>query len=89
MILCWAAFIATLGHMWPTGCGLDTPGTLEPKEECGLPQVHLASWLQNPEFLWNLLSQVQGFLHSTDVARASWVPSNMGKRRHTGLRARL
>ena len=24
-ILCWAPFIATLGHMWPTGCGLDTP----------------------------------------------------------------
>ena len=25
-ILCWASFIATLGHMWPMGCGLDTPG---------------------------------------------------------------
>ena len=24
-ILCWAAFIATLGRMWPTGRGLDTP----------------------------------------------------------------
>ena len=24
-ILCWAAFIAILGHMRPTGRGLDTP----------------------------------------------------------------
>ena len=24
-ILCWAAFIAILGRMWPTGCELDTP----------------------------------------------------------------
>ena len=23
-ILCWAAFIAILGHIWPEGCGLDT-----------------------------------------------------------------
>ena len=28
MILCWATFIAILGHMWPTGCELDTPGSL-------------------------------------------------------------
>ena len=27
-ILCWAAFIAILGHMRPTGCGLDTPAWL-------------------------------------------------------------
>ena len=25
-ILCWAAFIAFLGCMWPVGHGLDTPG---------------------------------------------------------------
>ena len=25
-ILCWATFIAILGHMQPTGCRLDTPG---------------------------------------------------------------
>ena len=25
-ILCWAAFIAILGHMQPKGCGLDNPG---------------------------------------------------------------
>ena len=25
MILCWAAFIAILRHMWPTGHRLDTP----------------------------------------------------------------
>ena len=25
MILCWAAFIDLLGHMWPVGHGLDTP----------------------------------------------------------------
>ena len=25
MILCWAAFLAILGHMWAMGCGLDTP----------------------------------------------------------------
>ena len=24
-ILCWAAFTALLGHMWPEGCGWDTP----------------------------------------------------------------
>ena len=24
-ILCWAAFIAILGHMWPVGHGLGTP----------------------------------------------------------------
>ena len=28
MVLCWAAFIAVLGHMWPVGCGLDTPARL-------------------------------------------------------------
>ena len=26
MILCWATFIAILGHMWPIGNTLDTPG---------------------------------------------------------------
>ena len=25
MILCWATFIAILGHMWPAGRGVDTP----------------------------------------------------------------
>ena len=25
-ILCWAAFIAILGRLWPQGCGLDTLG---------------------------------------------------------------
>ena len=24
IILCWAAFIAILGHMWPASCGLAT-----------------------------------------------------------------
>ena len=28
MILCWAAFIAILGFMWPAGHGLDTPVTI-------------------------------------------------------------
>ena len=25
-ILCWAIFLAIMGHMWPMGRGLDTPG---------------------------------------------------------------
>ena len=29
MIVCWAAFLAILGHMQPVGCGLDTPVSLK------------------------------------------------------------
>ena len=29
MILCWAAFTAILGCMWPTGRRLDTPALIE------------------------------------------------------------
>ena len=25
MLLCWATFIAVLGHMWPVGHGVDSP----------------------------------------------------------------
>ena len=45
MILCWAAFTAILGCMWPLGCGLDAPG----KEGCSSclehNSGHLGEWV--------------------------------------------
>ena len=39
MILCWAAFIANLGHLRPMGCRLDTPAIAS--HTCSILIVHI------------------------------------------------
>ena len=39
-ILCWATFIALLGHMRPTGHGLDTPGLVSSINDVGQLNIH-------------------------------------------------
>lgn len=35
MILCWAPFIAVLGHIWPTSCGM-------PGFDIKYPPIHIS-----------------------------------------------
>ena len=45
MILCWAAFIAILGCMWPVGCRLDRHPWL------GFSQSSLREWVFFPVWM--------------------------------------
>ena len=91
-LLCWAAFIAILGRMWPGGCGLDTHGKHTINDTCGyFNELHdpglgffIYKWGKNGAHLMGCCANyINKHTHSINFLNASHLSSNHHHRQHS------